>query len=749
VQTSGKYFMADNDPRGVSNEAKAPQLYAPHDDLPALMGTAHAKPSGRRYMPSLTRHVSLWMPAALEKAIPQSDEGRDKWVRDVETFILAIYDKLKAEHPDKILYPDVPPLSVTNFLEKSEEHKHLLGLLRHFYDTDETRRRRQAPRKIPGTFRQETVRINGVWQSMPVEITVELHAEYVTISTAIDLGHRKAKALYAESSPAYRAAKDALALFDRVTTQRAGLIKKEKGKSYRTMADDSARLQPAFSRLYYTTSDKKTPSVWKAMRDDLFGPAVAAVGRDNLGRMFGDLRGLLLRGAGDKDKHFVALAHPEEEKGLPHQPSLKEIIAGQPFGGKDANDERRMQAILQAVDALRPFLLADPRLTAAGDGEVSDQRPEVAFSTLFGGHGLQMSMVSQQNPDPRVSIAPLPYLALMTRGSTREVARLADTGNRLNTLRLAALYGFREMAGANRELHALEQKLNGLLQELPDILEKKDGGAEVSRRLIGFDKEIAQIAAKVPGGLHYRGERSAYYRAQFEEAIAPVDIGRIPGFQSFAEMVERRLGPLYEIIHQTHLRRSRILDLMKEIGERAQTDREVKAQERIKEMQQDVEPIFFIAITAYYAGEVVVRLAGKESLDKIWGHAIEKQFDIKSGAEAGATFLAGLAGLIWWKRKNLFRGLEDTFDKAKHGLHNTWRLTKDFSVYSKDLVKRKSHGAAIACRHGQQEVRRRKKTVWEWQKQRTSATARKVANVGRRTYGVIRSGLPHRGNGSS
>lgn len=426
------------------------------------MGTAHYKPSGKRHIPCVTRHVSLWMPEALEQSFvisqkseatgeesaSQQQRAREGWVKDIEVFILAIYDFLKLTHPED---QTSHPLTLTNFLDKNEGDARL-GLLHHFYEADKSKRTGK-PDRIPGKFRHETVRINSIWQSMPIEITIELHTEYFTFSSVIDLGYKKTDGLYDDANPIYETVREAFSSLDRVTTERYEAIKEDSGHGRK--GKDRIDLQAAYATLYRAAPTQPgkegEPDIWERLRRDVFGPAVETVGApEKLGRVFGDLRGVLARRGGTPE-HFIALAHPAEEDGLPHNPSLQDIIAGQPFGGDagqpfagheadEATRKARMTDIIQCIDAVSPFMLADVNLAKIIDGQIGIKQTELSFSTVFDERGIHISAVSLQNPDPNVPISPLTFFVLMTRGDGWELGRLVDIGNRLNTLRLAALY---------------------------------------------------------------------------------------------------------------------------------------------------------------------------------------------------------------------------------------------------------------------------------------------------------------------
>jgi hypothetical protein len=644
-----------------------PPNFIVHDEMPALMGTAHHKASGRRHLPSMTRHLTFWMPEALEEALQQSDNGgrkpaeetsaekeRNAWVRHLENFIIEIFVALKESHPKSTA---IRAPSLTNFLlPDARADDKVIGLLHHYYQYHEATGRYQIQGAIPGIVRHDAVRLNGIWHSMPIEILFEMYTEYMTIGITLDLGVRRRSvpgvpgALYDDRDENYKRVFDALSTLNRLMTQRYHLLgqKCEAGTPQENKAlndelyglsEENVELRKAYSVLYQTIIQGQE-SIWTILRRSLFSPAIEKVGAPNLGRMIGDMRTLYLQRRCDSPHDaFVTIKHPEDDGLAPLMPTLAQIIEGHRFGGaKGVETAARVADIIRNVDTIKPFMLADPRLL----GAAFDLGTELSFTTMFEQNGLHASAVSLQNPAPDARITPLPCLSLFTRYEAWEIGRFADTGNRLNTLRLAALYGYGKMADANNRLHAIEQDLNQLQQDLLKILEK-EGADDVFDKMVALSGRVAEISNEVPGGIAYRGERSAFYRSQLANLAGLLDLGEVPGHQHFQQMVERRLGPAFEAIHQTNTRLGRINEMMEKIEQTLQTDRQVKAVVTSRRLAERAEFAFWFALFPYYSTSVIVHYILGDNLIEVINHSIgiEKGYDLVTIAVAGLMILIG------------------------------------------------------------------------------------------------------------
>ena len=129
----------------------APPNFIMHEEMRALMGTAHHKPSGRRHLPSMTRHLTFWMPETLENALQQSDNDgrksseptaaekqRTAWVLHFENLIIDLFVALNEIHP-KSKSPAIRAPSLTNFLlQDAPGDGKVVGLLHNYYQYDET-----------------------------------------------------------------------------------------------------------------------------------------------------------------------------------------------------------------------------------------------------------------------------------------------------------------------------------------------------------------------------------------------------------------------------------------------------------------------------------------------------------------------------------------------------------------------------------------------------------------------------------
>jgi Protein of unknown function (DUF3422) len=685
-----------------AEEQRKEQQYSIHPEMPAVMGTVHTRPVSRRSIPCLTRHQTFWMPERLENALRGPERGRpgtpevltelwereglteeikkdilrihvysqDKkdviqktkqldlkflnetishteqeymaWALSLEKFILNIYDKLYQNY-EALKSTGLPEPSLTNYQPKPERS---FGLLQNVYDEAPHHHRFKEP--ISDVIYQ-AVCIKGVWHSMPIEILVELRAEFVTVTTTIDLGHPKAHFLYREDNAGYcyRDVIQALRSFDDVMAFRY----KKTATTSPPLDDDDGhhhreKLKQAYATLYQTldeSNDCKQKSMWLRCREQLYGGAIEKAGKDNIGRLIGDMRCLVLHRAAMPpaaatteavSREQVSENHaplPEPFITLPHfekpesSPSLVAQIDGHPFGNNDGEDEsqratNRRKDIIRIVDTINPFMLVDPHMT-------DQTETELAVSTFFDETGIHMSAVSLQNRNPRKwRINPLPCVSLVTRNDEVEIGHLVEIGNRINTMRVAALYSYAAILTANRALHEVEQRVNELSRQLLRELERNP--REVKNQLLGFSEDIARIEYSVPGGLSYRGDRSVYYRTQFAAVTKLLRGGAVPGHEPFNEMVERRIGPAYGIINLAQQRLDRITKAINEAEEDVQTDREVKSLDAIRKLQKSAEFGFWFVLFPYYATTFILHYVLGEQRVKIWDDYVVDEWGI-------------------------------------------------------------------------------------------------------------------------
>jgi hypothetical protein len=108
-----------------------------------------------------------------------------EWIENIETFLFAFYDRLSRRFAND----RTVNLRTANF-ESSDGRLYLLD--NKYFANVAQRREEQQRQNVPtaiGVYpnRYQTVRFQFSWQSTQAEISVELHSEYFTISSALDL----------------------------------------------------------------------------------------------------------------------------------------------------------------------------------------------------------------------------------------------------------------------------------------------------------------------------------------------------------------------------------------------------------------------------------------------------------------------------------------------------------------------------------------------------------------------------------
>ena len=252
-----------------------------HPNMRYLMGGAHRRPAGKVGGPALTRHVTIWRP---ERNLKQSNQqDHVEWVKKIELYILEIYRLLKKFEPFNC--SDDVKTQLSNQLIQDEIRFDQVELLQNIYKfppSDKPEPIDLGPSSNKRFTRHETVRISGVWQSVPIEIAIELHAEYFTFSSSIDLSKGAAQGIYDANNPVYIGLTRALQRIKDLASSRLDKVA--------SISEDKAKeaLRDSYDLVYYR--------VWEQLRDELYGLALRQATTDprDMGAVVGDFRGLIL-----------------------------------------------------------------------------------------------------------------------------------------------------------------------------------------------------------------------------------------------------------------------------------------------------------------------------------------------------------------------------------------------------------------------------------------------------------------------
>jgi hypothetical protein len=570
--------------------------FSRHEYYEELMGGARRKPSLPIAGPAVTRHLAFWYPN-----IPTLD--RADWIKSIEKYILAVYRHL-ADHG---LQPHTR--SLTGGAQR------VLRLLDNQYRLSGGSEKGPIPLRNEAT-RYQTFRIRFYYGRRPASISFELHDEYFTISTIIDLAWSpESDSSEKIDCDAIDALVKAIDDFNLIASKRYELAKaniSEQKKSEHKMS---------FKNSYQIIYE----DIWNSFYHRVFDRAYAAMSdedKKNLGGTFADLRGFVAIArksefisppGEDEGKEKADFIKPPASFAIQH--SLTGRIGVDRFDDNDAVDR---------ADVLLPWLKAD-RGFSEGDREADRTEPvefsmtqflekRVLFATAL---GAQLS----RKVDEQGAIT---FIMLGANPSRWQQGRLVDRVHMLATLRLAALYDLNHLIRADAQLRALEEETKQFIADpAPNPLVLGDKLRVWQHFLNETERQPKEGKAQIAGGLARRVERSAYYRRQFEDHLKGFRIDRIEGFAPVDEAVNRRLAGDYELIrtvgeHHARLRETlaglsrrlqnrRIYDLQQEIGRGTKT---------IVTLQDRAEKAVFLFLFPYYVSQVLIHLAEEANVSE-------------------------------------------------------------------------------------------------------------------------------------
>jgi hypothetical protein len=486
-----------------------------------------------------------------------------------------------------------------------------------------------------GSFRRryQTCRLKSDdWHSLPVRMTLELHHEYITISTIIELPHLENQA--APSLSVVARLTSALAQLARVTTERYEELSSKKNREPMTKVRE--KLTSTYRDIFL--------DVWDEFYDQVLRKSVGEMGGEFEG-VFADFRGLVAVSKDEHKKEFFTQSRTSHER----------TRAPRRFLSNDS---------IHRAHVILPFMTAEPGMAGKDEKEVTISRfldGRCIYASTLGAQPPVTKGNQGSPPEIKHNQEPITYFVLTTGSNSWQTGRLLDRIHTLGTMRLAARRFLSPLGKAGDDLHDLERNtlknidtLIGKINNPTDTDEKVI--TDVMGRLTDASAKLFKIRNLVPGGLPYRVERSRYYRSQFKSLVIALRIaprGRIEGFQPYDEFVERRFGSAYEFIDMVGKRFERTERQLSTLYQRVrtaeaatfqkETRREVAAIERFQEV---AEYGFFLVLFMYYVGHALV--------DLFFPFVPEWHFlmrflhaDPKPQVEQALTFVAFLAGVAF------------------------------------------------------------------------------------------------------
>lgn len=565
--------MTDAQERGLSPSDGDETLYS------KLNSGTHQRPPMPIGTPALVRHQVYWIPKKLDSKQPEefATVDRVEWIKTIRSFVSGTYDYLVEQ-------------------EKSGSNLQLVT------------------RATPEVRDKETTCVSLLWETMPVEIRLEPHQEYFTLTTAIDLSKWDGwkKDLDEKSLPNAAILKSAVMDFNTFASQRYSETYKSQERTKQD-EDHNEALKTAHHGIYN--------DAWNGLSQQIYQQPFAALQFDP-------------KTLGDKvaDFHSLVISRPSRTDIVTasEQPSSSFIATeGAEVTALDKASFKKTE-YLAAVEAIRPLI---------DQGSPKPRELEYTFSQSLDGRAL---LATALGDDPKArGEPPLTEVFYLTYGGRWSVGRHVDRANTLGTMRLAALYDLDKLRAVNDKLRDLERETRDwITEDLPKAMkrdEEDNSRAKFLEDLVEFSEELNTIETSIPGGVRHRVERSRYYRDQFEKILPDMHIERIPGWQAYNEFVHRKLGGSYDFIDIVGQRYDRIQTSLTRLTAQLRTAEMERQTSKIEEFQRWAEIGFFTVPFAYYLSNVLTHLINKEEFMK--QHPMVERIIVLGSIITGIGFL--------------------------------------------------------------------------------------------------------------
>lgn len=649
------------------------------------MSSAHRKPSYEIGTPSISWHLSFWNPVSRPEQLPplsaapthegkhptnynesESFQARARWVECIEKHILHIYDRLlehRNTHPyDLDRYWSKP--SITNLQPIAEPHPDELRLLCNFYTS--LRDGSSASYKAKGGLdltvplgpggesgdpthymtRYETVHLDGVWNSMPLDIRFEVSGEYFTVTTTVDFSRmrpqfppeggrwtmrRQRDGEFRSEFWEYAKAIDALTRLTQQVNSRKG-----RKSSYKKDLD----IRAIFGEARYLYFD-----LWNSLKNEMFSAS-----RDNdyiadLGDCFGDFRNLSLQCDLKGEQlvlpwRFRAGSIEKLPTGNYRKSGLREEVLGHSFDSDD----------IEWVDSVHPILLAlepsainyTPKRTetttvGVESGMTSDpnrRRPlpaetvEYTFTKFSNGRciygsGFGPQLAHRDSLEKRGKGDPLTFIFVFGHNNQREMGRLLQTVNTLGTLRIAALHDLRitrhlfdhVLSDVEHKLETLQVLVSGAFTRTYsgdfETEEVERSNEQIGRQLADVHEvldglDLPGLANRGPyrtahgGWVPFRAWRSRYYLNRFRIVARSLKSTPVVGYQPYLTFVEQRLSRAYSSFQRVAKHYSNLREKETRLRREWMGLKSEQHQKKIVEIQDAAEVLFFLVLFPYY-----------------------------------------------------------------------------------------------------------------------------------------------------
>lgn len=510
----------------------ATPFYSTHVDYSSLVAGAHRRRVTPIGAPALTRHLVFWNP--IDRPEPNVSGGSTDWTRLEEVRILT--RKVQADRLVGAIYGNLVDrkregkISRLRMVQSAREAGEEPVPLFRVWMSEIDGSFRQKPPHAPASDSYRAIKIYFDWQGLPTVLSMELHAEFLTLTTIIDLSQPE-QAVWHPSTVADPCFSDLTRHLNEV------------GRLYSAGATDPDDWCEAHKFIYY--------DVWDRFEEILF----AAPGIDSLKKTRGvahptrfiDFRGLLLA--------VDPTATPDAEEA----DWIGSARLRAPFSRRSqpgTGNERKACCTTADFDRIWPFLKSG----------FDDKITEFTLSRYLGRRAFFATALAEQ-PDMvgKPGTGPLCYLVLEDTLNAWQLGRLVYRIHRGGTARVAAMMHFKDIQNADGILARVEHKLQESLRNATPLREQDEDKEHNARESLREDNDTVEAmlagisdTLELDGSLDFRIERSRYYVSQFERITRSLRITRVQGFQTYVEFVGQRLGPVFDYIDRVGHRYARV-----------------------------------------------------------------------------------------------------------------------------------------------------------------------------------------------
>jgi hypothetical protein len=429
--------------------------------------------------------------------------------------------------------------------------------------------------------RVRVITFEFLWAGTRSKIRVEIHTEYVTLTSSIDLSID----LGVSSASKPSAGGDTL--------------RKSIGKNFGLFRAGTAREQdkplPEFSdkqRIY----DFFYRDIWEQhffptllnVNNELFKIEDGIWVRGNLGGIFADFRGLATSESYPEGASNLASDFKEsdiEQRKLEYLPVQQAFAkkTGTVRGKWERNSYPSADWARRRLDNVWSFLALS---TDTASSQTSG-RTEFTVSRLMKGRALYASALG---PQPELGFAgtvrPVIFYLHSVTQCERQIGRMIDRLCQLGTLRLAAIIALPEFKKVGPDLATISTNIDATRKLIHNFVQNArsatpDQREDDERNILNELNKLQTAMFSLSRGsedeanrelgsasLEYRLIRSRYYRELFESQIPSLRICRLEGYQPYDEFVQRRLDGAFRFIDSIRTRAEEVRALWNALDQR-------------------------------------------------------------------------------------------------------------------------------------------------------------------------------------